>query len=70
MHTKLTYICISLTITRLVYPHEKNSRLNVGGIVLQWVLESENVLTPWGMKQSIKNMTCGHTHVIMGIWYG
>ena len=63
-HTQ-TYIHYSTGVSAGVSAR-KNPWSNVGGLTLEWSLESQNTL----MKQSTKNMTCDHTHVIMGIWYG
>ena len=65
-NTRQYFLTIARLVYPLVYPHGKNSWSNVGGLVLKWSSESQNIL----MKQSTKNTTRDHTHVIMDIWYG
>ena len=51
----------SLTISRLVCPHGKNSWSNFGGVVLKWSFESKIYL--WNNLQKLWYVY--HTHVIM-----
>ena len=60
-------LCISITrlVYPLVYPHGKFV-VECGGTGAKM----EFGVTKYTYETIYKNMTCDHTHVIMGIWYG